>query len=101
MTEEKKNLDNERKVGTNSQRRRKNYTTKTKQEAVKQTGTEKVKGNVYAHFTHAAIAMKPYVSNKAKVSKSTSAVGKPPRVYSDDMACGDGEMCEEIFVQTM
>ena len=43
MTEEKKNLDNERKVGTNSQRRRKNYTTKTKQEAVKQTGTEKVK----------------------------------------------------------
>ena len=26
MTEEKKNLDNERKVGTNSQRRRKNYT---------------------------------------------------------------------------
>ena len=65
------------------------------------TGTEKVKGNVYAHFTHAAIAMKPYVSNKAKVSKSTSAVGKPPLVYSDDMACGDGEMCEEIFVQTM
>lgn len=45
MTEEKKNLDNERKVGTNSQRRRKNYTTKTKQEAVKQTGTEKVKTN--------------------------------------------------------
>lgn len=43
MTEEKKNLDNERKVGTSSQRRRKNYTTKTKQEAVKQTGTEKVK----------------------------------------------------------
>ena len=43
MTEEQKNLDNERKVGTNSQRRRKNYTTKTKQEAVKQTGTEKVK----------------------------------------------------------
>ena len=65
------------------------------------TGTEKVKGNVYAHFTHAVIAMKPYVSNKAKVSKSTSAVGKPPRVYSDYMACGDGEMCEEIFVQTM
>ena len=60
-----------------------------------------MKGNVYAHFTHAAIAMKPYVSNKAKVSKSTSAVGKPPRVYSDDMACGDGEMCEEIFVQPM
>ena len=42
MTEEKKNLENEKKVGTNSQRR-KNYTTKTKQETVKQTNTENVK----------------------------------------------------------
>ena len=32
MTEEKKNLEKEMKVGTNSQRRRKNYATKTKQE---------------------------------------------------------------------
>ena len=43
MTEEKKNLENEKKVGTNSQRRRKNYTTKTKQETVKQANTENVK----------------------------------------------------------
>lgn len=43
MTEEKKNLENEKKVGTNSQRRRKNYTTKTKQETVKQTNTENIK----------------------------------------------------------
>ena len=43
MTEEKKNLENEKKVGTNSQRRRKNYTTKTKQDTVKQTNTESVK----------------------------------------------------------
>ena len=42
MTEEKKNLEKEMKVGTNSQRR-KNYATKTKQETVKQTNTENVK----------------------------------------------------------
>ena len=43
MTEEKKNLEKEMKVGTNSQRRRKNYATKTKQETLKQTNAENVK----------------------------------------------------------
>lgn len=43
MTEEKKNLETEKKVSTNSQRRRKNYTTKTKQEKLKTTNTENVK----------------------------------------------------------
>ncbi len=42
MTEEKKNLENEKKVGANSQRRRKNYNAKTKQET-KQVNTENVK----------------------------------------------------------
>ena len=42
MTEEKKNLENEKKVGANPQRRRKNYNAKTKQET-KQTNTENVK----------------------------------------------------------
>lgn len=43
MTEEKKNLDNERKVGTNSQRRRKNYTTKNKTRGCKANWYRKVK----------------------------------------------------------
>lgn len=43
MTEEKKNIENEKKVGNNSQRRRKNYTNKTKQETVKQSNAENVK----------------------------------------------------------